>query len=203
MSRTFLPSRSERPRRGGGWYMGQLPAVGNGSSDGRVGGDCAPRFGRRFEDCPSMTPSGVRASQTYRMRAALSTSDTESTTVVFLELFPPVAYPEVMLMLLSASFIANFPSAPVLFGSSTWSTSASVYLSRASASAFFALLTLSTRRCVVPSVPDVVVRQLRILIFWSPSAFAISASIPGRFSWETLNCLAFGMAGTPRKECAE
>src|SRR5438876_854044 len=128
MSRTFLPSRSERPRHGGGWYMGQLPAVGNGSSDRRVRGDCAPRFGRRFEDCPSMTASGVRGSQTYRMRAALSKSDTASTTMIFLELFPPVAHPEVMLMLmlLSASFIANFPSAPGLFGSSTWSTSASV-----------------------------------------------------------------------------
>src|SRR5207244_3785358 len=57
--------------------------------------------------------------------------------------------------------------------------------------------------CVVPSAPDVVVRQFRMLTFLSPSAFAISASIPGRFSWETLNCLAFGMAGTPRKECAE
>jgi len=42
-----------------------------------------------------MVPSGVRGSQTYRMRAALSKSNTESTTVVFLELFPPVAYPEV------------------------------------------------------------------------------------------------------------
>jgi len=45
-----------------------------------------------------MVPSGVRGSQTYRMRAALSKSNTESTTVVFLELFPPVAYPEVMLI---------------------------------------------------------------------------------------------------------
>src|SRR5205807_4507105 len=41
-------------------------------------------------------------------------------------------------------------------------------LSRAPASAFLALLTLSTKRCVVPSVPDVVVRQLRILIFCAP-----------------------------------
>src|SRR5438876_8181097 len=61
------------------------------------------------------------------------------------------------------------------------------------------LLTLSTCRCVIPSVPDVVVRQLRILTFASPSVFAISASVPGRFSWEILNCLTFGMAGTPRE----
>src|SRR5438876_2505921 len=61
------------------------------------------------------------------------------------------------------------------------------------------LLTLSTCRCVIPSVPDVVVRQLRILTFASPSVFAISASVPGRFSWEILKCLTFGMAGTPRE----
>jgi len=55
-----------------------------------------------------MTPSGVRGSQTYRMRAALSKSDTASTTVVFSELFPPVAHPEVNVDVVVGEFHREF-----------------------------------------------------------------------------------------------
>jgi len=40
------------------------------------------------------------------------------------------------------------------------------------------------------SRPDVVVRNARIFTCASPSTFAIWASIPGRFSWDTVNCFA-------------
>jgi hypothetical protein len=53
---------------------------------------------------------------------------------------------------------------------------------------------------VVPVVPDVIVRQLRILTFSLPSTLAMLASIPGRFSWERVSCFALGMAGTPAEE---
>jgi len=97
------------PEDGGAHLTGSLAAVDQ---------DNCLATGIRTTICrlPEHNAPGVRGSQTYRMRAALPKSDTENTTVVFLELFPPVAYPEVMLMLLSASFIANFP--PERFGPS-------------------------------------------------------------------------------------
>jgi hypothetical protein len=45
---------------------------------------------------------------------------------------------------------------------------------------------LSRMRWVSPLLPDVVVRKARIFTFASPRTLAICASIPGRFSWETV-----------------
>src|SRR5262249_16222902 len=97
-----------------------------------------------------------------------------------------------------ARLLANLASAPGVFGSSTRSTSASVYGSRAFASAFFAFSTLSTTTWVVPVVPDVSVRQLRILTFSLPRILATLASVPGRFSWVSVSCFALGMVGLPK-----
>src|SRR5205823_13027648 len=79
----------------------------------------ALKNGRRYQRYEIDTPLQVRL-------LGLEQRGTLRGRSLNFELFPPVAHPEVMLMLLSASFIANFPSAPGLFGSSTWSTSASV-----------------------------------------------------------------------------
>src|SRR5262245_50258640 len=106
-----------------------------------------------------------------------------------------------MLISSSASLPANFARAPGVFGSSRRSTSASVYCSRPRANAFLALTTLSTITWVVPVVPDVSVRQPRILTFSLPRILAILASMPGRFSWVSVSCFTLGMVGLLNAGC--
>src|SRR5712691_9741626 len=132
---------------------------------------------------------------TYRTRRAFSRSDTARTALAFLAPFALVWYPNVTLMSLVASFPAKVARAPGTFGSSTWNTSDSVYVRPALSRAFLAFCTLSTTTCTAPSALVVVVRKARMFTFASPSVLATFASVPGRFSTETVSCFAFGMGG--------
>src|ERR1019366_7036742 len=98
---------------------------------------------------------------------------------------------------LAASLSKHSASAPGLLGNSNSSAVVSLYVSLASSSAFLARRASSTTSSTVPLVPCAVPRRARMFTLAFPNVRAISATVPGRFSIEIVNCLVLAMLDPP------
>src|SRR5207302_4413091 len=108
---------------------------------------------------------------------------------------------ELRLTPLAANLSRQSARAPGLLDNSHSSAVVSRKEIRAASRAFLARRASSTASSMLPPVPWAVPSRARMFTLASPSVLAISATAPGLFSTEIVNCLVFAIAGT--SSCGE
>ena len=91
------------------------------------------------------------------------------------------------------SFAATLPSAPGVSESVTARTSSSVARQPCEAKTLRAVAGLSTTMRTAPRPPSVAPMRATMFVFFSPSAVAISPSIPGWSATHSVSCFALGI----------